>query len=190
MDDEQGFVSQRSDVKNPTWCGREVQWCRARDLQVGDQLIAPPGESSITDIVFQYNIGSGLTIVTCTPMTGDDFTIELELNQPVMRLEQGGSQKMLLVRSVHAGDVSDDDWVYTGGNRCYKVMSTTTISGVTATVLDPEVRLVDGDLLASARPLDLNGMGQSLSMLPGTGYLLLVGPASSSVSIIDEEVAA
>lgn len=85
--------------------------------------------------------------------------------------------------------MSDDDWIYVGGNRCYQVMSTTTISDVTATVLDPDVRLVDGDLLTGARPLDLNGTGQSLSMLPNTGYLLLVGPASSPVSIIDEEVA-
>lgn len=43
MDDEPGVMNKHSIVKNPTRCGREVQWCRARDLEIGDRLLTPHG---------------------------------------------------------------------------------------------------------------------------------------------------
>lgn len=106
MDDRQGIANKHSIVKNPTWCGREVQWCRARDLEIGDRLLAPTGVARVTELVSRCDNGINSTAVTLTPILGDDLTIKLKSSRWVMRLEQGGSRKEPVVRTVSAEGVT------------------------------------------------------------------------------------
>lgn len=185
MDGELGVMNKHSIVKNPTWCGQELQSCRASYLRVGDRVVTPAGEARISEITFAHHIEHSSVLITCALPVRGDFTFELKPSQWVMRLEQGGSRKKPVVRNVSAGGVSAGDWVYVGGGRCHKVLNTPGASGdITAMILDPEARIVDGGLLDGAHPLDVEE--QSLLVAPASGLLLFTGPASSTVSILDE----
>lgn len=189
MDDRQGIANKHSIVKNPTWCGREVQWCRARDLGIGDRLLAPTGVARVTELVSRCDNGANSTAVTLTPILGDDLTIKLKSSRWVMRLEQGGSREEPVVRTVSAEGVSVGDWVCVENNRCHKATIVSSApGGITVIILDPEVRTIDDDLAIDAHhPGD---EWQSITKSPVLGYLIFEGPASSSVSIVDEGVTA
>lgn len=86
MDDGQRIANKHSIVKNPTWCGREVQWCRACDLEIGDRLTTPVGETRVTGLKSRRNSNHNSTIITCALPVRGDFTFELKSSQWVMRL--------------------------------------------------------------------------------------------------------
>lgn len=184
MDDGQEAV-----VQNPTWCGRGVQWCRVHDLRVGDRLITPVGETRVTGLMSRRNSNRNSTIITCALPVRGDFTFELKPSQWAMRLERGGSRKEPVVRTVSAEGVSVGDWVCVENNRCYKATIVSSApGGITVMILDPEARTIDGDLAINA--YHLGDEGQSITKSPALGYLIFEGPASSSVSILDEGVTA
>lgn len=185
MDDRQEAVAQ-----NPTWCGQELQRCRAHDLQVGDRLITPVGEARISEITFAYHTDYSSVLVACvSASTGDFLDIEFKSSWWVMRLERGGSRRGPVVRTVAAGGVSVGDWVCVGNNRCHKATIVSSApGGITVMILDPEARTIDGDLAIDA--YDLGDEGQSITKSPVMGYLIFEGPASSSVSVLDEGVTA
>ena len=189
MDDGQGIANKHSIVKNPTWCGREVQWCRVSDLLVGDRLITPVGETRVTGLMSRRNSNRNSTIITCALPVRGDFTFELKPSQWAMRLERGGSRKEPVVRTVSAEGVSVGDWVCVENNRCHKATIVSSApGGITVIILDPEARTIDGDLAIDA--YHLGDEGQSITKSPALGYLIFEGPASSSVSIVEEGVTA
>ena len=185
MDDRQEVV-----VQNPTWYGQELQRCRARDLRVGDRLITPVGEARISEITFAYRTDYSSVLVACvSASTGDFLDIEFKSSWWVMRFKRGESRKVSVVRTVSAGGVSVGDWVYVGNNRCHKATIVSSApGGITVMILDPEARTIDGDLAIDA--YHLGDEGQSITRSPVLGYLIFEGPASSSVSIVDEGVTA
>lgn len=87
MDDEQSL----------TWRGKKLQSCQAVDLRVGDQLVTPAGEAQISELSTRYDTSDptiiGYVTITCALWGGGRFTAEFDLNQQVMRLERGESQK-------------------------------------------------------------------------------------------------
>lgn len=189
MDDRQGIANKHRTVKNPTWCGREVQWCRVSDLLVGDRLITPVGETRVTGLMSRRNSNRNSTIITCALPVRGDFTFELKPSQWAMRLERGEPRKTPSVRNIPAGDVRTGDYIYVGDNRCYKAMTAVSVSdGIAVVVLDPEVRVVDGHMLVGAYPLDTEEQSPLTAL--ASGLLLFTGLASSLVSIVDEGVTA
>ena len=180
MDDRQEAV-----VQNPTWCGQEVQWCRVSDLLVGDRLITPVGETRVTGLTSRRSSNRNSTIITCALPVRGDFTFELKPSQWAMRLERGKPRKTPSVRNIPARDVRTGDYIYVGDNRCYKAMTTVSVSdGIAVVVLGPEVRVVDGHMLVGAYPLDTEEQSRLTAL--ASGFLLFTGPASSLVSIVDE----
>lgn len=181
MDDRQEAA-----VQNPTWRGREVQWCRAHELRAGDRLITPIGEARISETTFAHHTDYSSVLVACvSASTGDFLDIELKSSWWVMRLERGEPRKESVVRTVSAEGVSVGDWVCVENNRCHKATIVSSApGGITVMILDPEVRTIDGDLAIDAH--HLGDEGQSITKSPALGYLIFEGPASSSVSIVDE----